>query len=213
MTSRSTKASRLSFRSWLIEQILAIRWSAPPTATVTEIALHLGVQVSVLEEAQALAAERAKTRGRTPKPGKKRALFRYDYGDVYAHLPPEIERDWRAYLAVLGIKSAALLRSLVHHFLVAGGPRPTSIARSWCYRGQVIQMKESGTPQHRARITLGAETALIHYAELWGVKAMAVVRGLIIDLLEGRVTKLRIVAFGELWGDPDRYLHPEKFAR
>ncbi len=206
-------ADRLSFRAWLVKQLLVMRWSAPPTATIEEVAHHLGVAVDVLEEVRVLRAEEDKKRGRAPLPGRKRALFRTDYTLVRAPMPKEIFRDWRQYCAALRITTSALLRSLVHHFLVAGGPRPKSISKGWHYRGAVLRITHSGFEDISARITLGAEQALNHYAELWGVNSMAIVRGLVTDVLEGRVTKLRIVAFSELWGDPERYLHPEKFTK
>jgi hypothetical protein len=201
----------LSFRQWLVKQVLALRWTAPPCATLAQISQKLGVTVDVLEEAKALRELKVKRLGRTPRPGGKRALLRSDYAIVRAILPPEILKAWKEYHTALRIASGALLRSLVHHFLLAGAPRPQVLTRSWRYQGQVYRIKERGNSEAVARVTLGALTALDHYAELWGVKPMCVVRGLMTDLLENRVTKLRIVGYGELWGDPDRYLHPEKF--
>lgn len=205
-------AFRLTFRQWLVKQVVVLRWTAPPQATLPQIAEHLGVTVSVLEEAQALREAEARRRGKSPRAGGKRALFRTDQSIAHVTMPPEIRKAWLEYVAVLQITSSALLRSLVHHFLLTGD-RPQSISRSWKYRGQVYKIKLSGNAEVSASITLGADVALSHYAALWGVKAMAILRGLVTDLLEGRVKKLRIVAFSELWGDPDRYLRPELFTR
>lgn len=201
----------LSFRQWLVKQVLALRWKAPPGATMAQISQKLGVTVDVLEEAQALRELKVKRLGRTPRPGGKRALLRSDYARVRVVLTPEILKAWREYHTALRIASGALLRSLIHQFLLAGAPRPQVLTSSWRYQGQIYRLQHRGNPEAIARVTLGARAALDHYAELWGVKPMCIVRGLMTDLLENRVTKLRIVGYGELWGDPDRYLHPEKF--
>jgi hypothetical protein len=100
----------------------------------------------------------------------------------------------------------------VHQFLEGGAPRPTTLSPSWQYRGTVYQVARHDY-QATSRVTLGARAAFDHYAAIWGVRPMTIARGLMTDLLEGRVRKLRIVAFSELWGDPDRYLHPEKFVK
>lgn len=201
----------LSFRQWLVKQVLALRWTAPPGATLDQISQKLGVRVDVLEEAHALRELEVKRLGRTPRPGRKRALFRTDYALVRVVLPPEILKAWCEYHETLRVASGALLRSLVHQFLLAGGPRPQVLTRPWRYQGHVYHVKAHGNPEANARVTIGARAALDHYAGLWRVSTQCIVRGLVTDLLEGRVTKLRIVGYGELWGDPDRYLHPEKF--
>jgi hypothetical protein len=201
----------LSFRAWLVKQVLALRWTAPPVATLAQISHKLGVTVDVLEEAQALREIKVKRLGRTPRPGLKRALFRSDYALVRVALPPEIQKAWKEYHTALRVASSALLRSLVHQFLLAGAPRPRWLTASFRYQGKAYRLQHLGNPEAAARVTLGARVALDHYAELWGVKSMCIVRGLMTDLLENRVAKLKIVGYGELWGDPDRYLHPEKF--
>lgn len=203
---------KLPFRAWLVKQLLRMRWSAPPTATLPQIAQYLGVTVDVLEEVVAERAIETQKRGRAATPRRKRALFRTDYELVRVNTPPDVAAAWKEYRGVLQITTSALLRSLVHHFLISGGPRPTSIGRAWRYNGRVQRMKHD-MPEITTRITTGALTALDHYADEWGVSGMAITRGLVTDLLEGKVKRLRIVAFSELWGDPDRYLHPEKFTR
>jgi hypothetical protein len=206
----------LSFRQWLVKQVVALRWTAPPNATLAEISQTLGVTVDVLEEARVAREQEMKRLGRTPTSGRKRALFRTDYALARVVMPPEIMKVWREYLAVLGITSSALLRSLVHHFLLAPA-RPRVISKYWQYQGQIYKNTDerghASIAEARTSITRGAEVALMHHASLWGIKALALMRGLVTELLEGRVTKLRIVAYSELWGDPDRYLHPEKFSR
>lgn len=208
---RSAEDDRLPFRQWLVHQVLALRWTAPPSATLEQIAEHLGVTVSVLEEARVLRDQQAIRRGRVVRPGRKRGVFRVDYARLALGVPPEIYRAWNDALNVLQIRSSALLRSLLHHFLLSGAPRPTSLKKAWYYRGQIYQLKKHKNIQLETRVTLGAQTALDHHAAEWGVHGMAILRGIVTDMLEGHVKRLRIVAYSELWGDPDRYLHPEKF--
>lgn len=201
----------LPFRKWLVRQVLALRWKAPRGSTMEQISEHLGVRVDVLLEAQALRELEVKRLGRTPRPGGKRALFRTDYALVRVTLPPEILKAWTEYHETLRVVPGALLRSLVHQFLMAGGPRPQVLTPSWRYQGRVYRMNDRNDPEAVSRVTLGARVALDHYAKLWAVSAQCIVRGLVTELLEGRIKKLQIVGFREIWGDPDRYLHPEKF--
>ena len=88
--------------------------------------------------------------------------------------------------------------------------RPKLTAKTWLYRGSIHRVtKKGGCPSARTRITRGAQIALDRHAEHWRVTATGIVRGIITDFLEGRTTKLKIVNYAELWGDPERYPHPE----
>lgn len=204
-----THSDQLVFRDWLIRQLVMTRWPMkPPTP---ELADELGVTVSVMREAFELRAQATAKRGKTrPRQGAART----DHALLRIYLPKVVYRDWAAYRKVLTLSNGAMLRSLVHHFLL-DPKRPTTTDPSWHYRGGVYRITpEDGSPPKLnicTRITRGAEAALDHHALGWDVSPSAVLRGLVIDLLEGRTTRLKIIGYRELWGDPARYLTPEKF--
>lgn len=205
--------NQLKFRDWLVKQLLLMRWAAPAGASIDRIARHLGVQVDVLEDVIRARDAELPFRGRLRRAGRKRPLYRTDVGRITLAMPKPILTAFQEYLGVLRISASALVRSLVHHFLSAGGPRPTTTTPAWHYQGKIYHMTHVTKPSIEIKITRGSHVALDHYATAWGVTATGIVRGLVTDALEGRVKgRFRIVAFSELWGDPDRYLHPEKFA-
>lgn len=209
MTNRH--AAPVSFREWLVLQLLTTRWAAPSGLNHAQAAEHLGVTESVLTEAQALRAAEIAARGRPMSGKRRRRAPRYDYGVLRVGVPPVILAAWRAWVGQLQVSGSALLRSLVHQFLLTG-QRPVTLDHGWLYRGVTYRATEE---EHKTkvitRVTRGAQTALEHYADVWHVDATRIVRGLVIDLLEGRVQRLKIVAYGEMWGDPKRYLEPEAF--
>jgi hypothetical protein len=107
-----------------------------------------------------------------------------------------------------------LLRSLVHRLLTL--PEPPSHLRDkrWVYRGQQLRLctERGGTGRGRfvtsitAEVTPGAKQALVRRSRALGVRPTSLVRGAIIDLLEGRTKQLVIVGtVGDMWDDPDRY--------
>lgn len=194
-----------------MRQLQVLRWSSPsPSASVAETAKALGVRADVLEEA---IRGRALTNQRRGKPARsigKRTMNRFDYALVRVTMPPPIYKDWSEYCQTLRVKPAAVLRSLIHEFLLTGN-KPTTMTHEWRYRGSVYQLEsrfKRSVPSAPTRITLGAQQVLDEYADHWSVKATAIMRGLVVDLLEGRTRAMKIVAFPELWGDPARYKRP-----
>lgn len=215
MASINAHGDKLTFRAWLVRQLTVTRWpSVDPTPA---LAAELGVTLDVLEEAYGVLEAAAKRRGKPRTRHGKRVLARTDYALVRVYTPPAVHRIWHAYRKILHLNSGAVLRSLVHHFL-QNPARPTTTSESWHLGGKVYKLEGRSLGDHRknypnicTRITRGAEVALDHHAAEWNVPPTTVIRGLVVDLLESRVKRLVIVGYPELWGDPDRYLHPEKF--
>jgi len=203
---------QLTFREWLVRQLTLTRWSAPVDISPLDLAVRLGVRLDVLREAQAKREGELKKRGAVGVVRGRRRYVGHDYADVGVYLPKPIEADWVAICRTLRVHRGTILRSLVHHLLVTPA-RPRVTSESWVYRGEVLRIQSGGKglARARARITRGAQIALDHHADSWNVTPTAVIRGIITDFLEGRTHKLKVIAFSELWGDPDRYLHPEKF--
>ncbi len=209
-------ADQLKFRAWLVRQLELTRWSAPADLPLPALAQELGVTLPVLEEAIARRESALQRAGKPRRVRGKRLMDRSDYAILRVTMPGPVHTDWQEYVRVLRTSPSTLFRSLVHSFLLAP-IRPTTTTRSWLYRGGTYQLESSGLRRKRqgvvTRITRGAQIALDHHASLWNVPPTYIARGLIVDLLEGRaLRRLKIVTYPELWGDPDRYLHPEKFS-
>lgn len=211
--SGNPHADQLTFRKWLVKQLTLTRWSLPLRLSEKEMAVQLGVQVDVLREAQAERDQELKRRGQGGITRGKRRYTGPDYSELSVMMPPPIRQAWVEACQALRLESSTLLRSLVQRFLL-DPQRPKLTSRTWQYRDQIFRLtrKRQG-PAAKTRVTRGMQIAMDTHADRWNVTSSGVVRGIILDLLEGRTTKLKIVSFGELWGDPDRYLHPEKFSR
>lgn len=208
-------ADQLSFRGWLVKQLQIARWSAPAGLPLPAVAQKLGVTLDVLEEALAAREAALKASGRPLMHRGKRTRFRSDYAELKVTMPTVVYRAWQEILGTFKISSSALLRSLVHAFLLHPH-RPERAQQAWHYQGQVYHLigRSAITRRESActRVTRGAQIALDHHADAWSIPASAIMRGLVVDVLEGRKKRLKIVGYPELWGDPDRYLHPEKFS-
>lgn len=198
------------FRAWLVKQLTVSRWSAPVGLSLPELAVELGVQLSVLKEACLLRDAELKRRG---KGGLARGRRRYvgrDYSVIEVLMPPAVFSDWVLLCQALRVTPSTVLRSLVQHFLL-DPKRPTVTGRTWVYRGKTEIIHHVDRRRAKTRLTRGAQVALDYHADRWSVPPSGVVRGVLTEFLEGRIRRFKVVSFGELWGDPDRYLHPEKF--
>lgn len=197
-----------------MQQLLKTRFSAPEDLPLPALAEHLGVTLSVLEEATALRRAQLVKEGKPQRRLGSRALLRDDYELVRLRMPDVIYAAWQQTLTALQVQAGALLRSLIHHFLLMP-LKPRHLSKEWVYQGKIY--RSVGTLNQRnlgstpTRITRGARAALDVHAAGLNVKTASLLRGLVTDFLEGRVQKMKIISFPEMWGDKDRYLFPERF--
>jgi hypothetical protein len=210
--TQNPHADQLTFRAWLIKQLTLTRWSLPSTLTDAEAAARLGVRTDVLREANALRAAELKRRGHGGIARGKRRYTGSDYAVLDLRAPGPIHKIWLETCAVLGLAQSTIFRSLVHHFLLAPA-RPAHTAKTWVIRGRIYRLKaQHDVPSLKTRVPKGLQIALDAHAEIFRVPLSGLLRGIVTEFLEGRTQRLKIVTYEELWGDPDRYLHPEKFA-
>jgi hypothetical protein len=200
-------ADQLPFRAWLIKQLKVARWSTKDGESQADLALRLGVSIEVLLEAAEERTDELLQQGKLPRQLGTRALNASDYFALSVTMPPAVHADWTFFCGALRIQPSAMLRSLIHDFLITK-LRPRTTGSTWLYKGTLHRIKPSQRLHAKTRITRGAQIALDHYAEVWNVKATGIVRGIITDCLRaGRLPPgLRIIAFGAMWGDPARYL-------
>ncbi len=202
-----------TFRAWLVKQLTLTRWSARLDMADEALAEHLGVQVSVLLESRALREAELKKRGLGGRVKGKRRYVGTDYAELAVGMPRSIYDEWRAFCTARQVEPGTVFRSIIHHFLLH--PARPPYTQSWIFRGRLVSMgpwsSKGHEPRARTRVTRGAQIALDTHADSWNLRPAALMRGLLIDFLEGKILKMKMIAFSELWGDPDRYLHPEKF--
>lgn len=200
------------FRRWLIDKLKRSRWVTYSTDTTESVAKRIGVQPDVIVQAQReLAAER-QAEGKAPmrlgtgrtKRGRRRQI------DV--DMPKEVHEDWILYCRTRDLPGSVVIRSLIHT-LLSGPDNPTWISRRWRYRGRLLRLvgyKEyvnRGWPYNvKTDVSEGAARALAVRARGLGCTLAALVRGAVIDLLEGRTKRLNIVSSSDaMWDDETRY--------
>lgn len=199
------KADEQTFREWLVWQLKLSRWSRVRGESSTELAYRLGVQSDALEQAMRERAIDIETMAKVPP------RIRVEQRKIKVWIPVEVWSEWKRYCKILSISGGTLLRSICNHYLQNPVTTPAMQLSSWRYRGKRYKVRLETRRLLMARVPRGARQAIDHYASLLRTSMGALVRGLILDVLEGRTRRLKIVTVDEMWGDPKRYLSPEMF--
>ncbi len=191
-----------TFREWLLVQLKLSRWSVTEREEVADAARRLGVQEDLLQQA---ISERAS--------GKKLHTRRElaEQRQLKMWVPQEVSLDWLEYCKLLGVTGATLLRGIVQRYLVQPVTTPAMLDRRWFYRGKRYSTKADSRVHVMSRVSRGAMQAIDHHARELRVPTAWVLKGLVVDLLEGRTKQVKFLLPGEMWGDPKRYLQPELF--
>lgn len=196
------------FRRWLVERLADSSWAAVKGESLEELAERLWVHPDALRAAQEMLNLRAKNHGKMPA----RVDCKYDRPrQVDVLLPREVHDDWKAYCKARDLTTDVLLRSLVHH--VMSRPPPSEFPSFCIYKGKRLKLcrDRNGTTGRfstslASRISPGAHQALVRRARNRSMSIAAIMRAAVIELLEGRIKKLHIVAYPrDMWGDPARY--------
>ena len=201
------------FRRWLIDKLKRSRWVSYSTDSLEAVARRVGVQPDVLVQAQAeLTAERRSDGKKAIVLGTGRA-WHGRRKQIDLDLPKAVNDDWLAYCRARDLSGSVVLRSIIHT-LLSGPENPTWTGRTWWYRGKMHRLSNykvvaaKGWWPYNAKtdVTPGAARALTLRAERIGCTYTGLVRGAIIDLLEGRTKRLNVVTVASaMWEDENRY--------
>lgn len=211
-----------SFRQWLVDKLVLTKWRTfldePPAKT----AKRLGVQLDVLEEAMGRVSADRVARGLNPVAGsadKRRRPGKPSPAVVHVAVPEVAYLDLEEYCKIREVTVSDLLRSLIFR-LLSGPEQPSWIGTTWRYRGKRYPLTGRHTEYRRngkewpwqvqTKITHGASRALTARARATGCTTSALLRGVLIDLLEGRTTTLQLVAMDAMFDDENRYWKLEK---
>lgn len=214
MTERRQEAELHGrFRRWLIEKVKRSRWVTYPSDSLEAVARRIGVQPDVLVEAQAELTEERRHDGKLPLKlgtGRVRQARRKQ---IDLDVPKPVFDDWLAYCQTRDLPPSVVLRSLIHT-LLSGPENPSWTGRAWWYRGKThrlsnyAEVAKRGWWPYNAKtdVTPGAARALALRAQALGCTYTGLVRGAIIDLLEGRTQRLNVVtSASSMWEDETRY--------
>jgi hypothetical protein len=200
------------FRRWLVTKVKRSRWVTYNADTVELVARRIGVQPDVIKQAQdELAAER-NAEGKAPVVLGTGRVKRRKRRQIDIDMPKAVHEDWLVYCRTRDMPGSVVIRSLVQT-LLSGPDNPSWIGRQWRYRGRTLRLEgykqyiRSGWPYNvKTDVSEGAARALTIRARLLGCTLAALVRGAVIDLLEGRTKRLNIVTSPDaMWDDEGRY--------
>ncbi len=201
------------FRDRIVELVIASKYVRDliPDDKIDAVAKKIGVDPEVLVEARMRFRVQKKLDGYQVPLGRKRRGTRH-YQFKLA-MPAPLYRIWRDEADFRGIEPSALLRSLIHAYLL-GSYEPKQVLRYWVYEGKTWitserawekKNKKGFASRERALITLGAMRALRVRAHRRGHVPTAVVRALVIEVLDGKHRSMTIVDAQSMYDDETRY--------
>lgn len=203
------------FRRWLIDKLKQSRWARMKGESIEHLGVRLGVQPDVLIVAQRELHRERRAAGLRPiSLGEHQRPHQVTSKKLLLLFPKAVYADWKQLCDLRGIKAATMLRSLIHTLL--SGPRnPTWTGRWWIYHGRRYPLDKHSHHKRTSKkwpyvthttVTHGAAAALTMRADGAGTTVTALMRGQVIDLLEGRLERLNIInAPGAMFDDEKRY--------
>lgn len=171
----------------------------------------LGVRPDVLQEASDRLDAEKRGRGLPTRKGMKNR--EKGFPQLELDFPEKIYDDWLTWCELRNGKSQALIRGLIHDYLLDTW-EPEVLSSSWIYKNKVHVLgirlweeKHHAAWPYRERIfvTVGAKQALHFRATRQNISSRALLRGLILEALEGRTANIRPVDARSMYDDPLRY--------
>ncbi len=196
------------FREWMIQKLLATRHvhRRYEGDTLARWAKVLGVQEDVLVEAQVEHRLRQGRAGMQPVLGTKVAGSAHCQYDI--RVPGVILKKWQEESEFRGLRGSALLRSVIHAYLM-GGWEPLQVIDHWRWEGKRLPLSRAVHSRERTLITNGAHRALmIRSRRIHNKTRQAIVRALMLATLNdefGRPGMLEIVDSASMYDDENRY--------
>jgi len=199
------------FRAWLAGRLLGTRYATCRLADdkIDAVAKTLGVDPDLLAEVRAEARIALYEKGhaqpisnsarRSPYSTEpQRRLYQYRMW-----MPRGIARVWEGECQLRGVRGPALLRSLVHHYLL--GEREPAPEPAWRWEGKLYSCERSLGLEERATLPHGAKRALMRRATSQNVPAAAVVRALMLEAMHGEHRALPPLQAAQMFDDESRY--------
>jgi hypothetical protein len=202
-----------TFRNWLLDRLLGTAWPnrvPDDTEKLEAMSLHLGVRTDLLIDLRKAWEEQQRL---ISKPTGKPIIAGHQMDVV---MPQEVFNLYKEECSTRHMERVTALRSLVHAYLL-GSTEPTALIAQWRWKGRYLKIepmnyyKKHGKAwpwRFRVAIPHGAKRALERRADNAGVPPTSIVRGLVLDFLDGRWEGLVLVGYQQLFDDEDRYWIP-----
>lgn len=192
-------------------------------AEVDRVAAHIGVQPDVLLEARVRAKLKMNAGFVTPaslNTTQQRRRNRSELLTSGAHTNRQLilcfAREpweaWDAHVKDWGVDGAALLRSLIHAYLL-GTYEPEQINRYWIWDNRRLYIVRDGTCRTKTWVPGGAHRALVVRSRMRGCSTMTMLRALVTENMSGKFGRrglLKIVDTRSMFDDEERYFLGEQ---
>lgn len=201
-----------AFREWLAARLLGMRYATIRLSDdeIDPLAKQLGVDPDLLLEVRAQARVALHEKGLAPPMSNRRNrhLQRVidDSARLYQYLlwmPPDVFAAWKEECERRGVHGPALLRSLIHEYLL--GTHEPQPLKTWVWKGKRLRGYRAHCLKEAAVIPQGAKRALMRRAIGRGTQATLIVRGLVMEALSGGHAGIPLVQAGMMFDDEDRY--------
>lgn len=195
-----------AFRKWLVRRVKLSRWVTLVRETDEDLAARIGIQPDVLRDARAELRQDQAARGLPQREvGGRRTFAPGELQEFFMNVPPAVKADVTAFCALRSVTNGTLLRSVVN-LALTDRTKPEKI-RNWTYRG-VREPYSRKWPGILTTLPQGTLRALQDVANSRKTRPTAILRSILIDLLEGRVQRLKLVPTAEdMLSNPDLYLN------
>ncbi len=200
-----------AFRRRLVSLLATTHWARIGPEEVERHAKGLGVAPEILQAARDVVDRERKKRGLKPIQGRK--VNEATWPQLEIDMPEKVFDDWHTWCEMQQSTSNALLRGIIHAYLL-GTWEPEWVSRHWRYKGSTLIVPRRGYEEkHRAAwpyrervlVTTGAKRALIFRAARTNTTATAIVRGLMLEILEGRYGNVIPRDARSMFADVQRY--------
>lgn len=209
-----TSSRYAGFRRRLVGLLATTTW-ARVGVTKEEIVRHaqgLGVAPEILQAARDIVDRERTSRGLKPVEGPKKTEAQFPQLEI--DMPEKVFDDWHTWCDMQHSTSNALMRGIIHVYLL-GDWEPAWVSRHWRYKGETLLVPRKGYEEknraawpyrERVLVTRGAKNALIFRAARTNTNATAIVRGLVLEILEGRYRKVVPRDARSMFADTQRYV-------
>jgi len=206
-----------TFRKWLVQRVSTTRWSrhGGSRENAEKIASDLGVTPEILMEAWQERIARSKIKGVAQHRRKK--INERDHPQMDLPMPKMIWELWMDYVDSAHLKGSDVLRGLMNAYLL-GDWEPKHIGTKWIWNGEVVPIPNIATYRaengekwpyiEKALVSVGAREAFRERASCMNSTMAGHLRGLVIDLLQGRC-QIQPIDARRMFEDPMRYLDME----
>lgn len=121
-------------------------------------------------------------------------------------MPPEPWKAWKEECERRGVEGAALLRSLIHWYLL-GSHEPEPVTIGWIWNGKKHPRSDEDEKKRaeRAVIPRGARRALRRRAVARRTTEQALARALVLEVVDGKRAAVKLVSPKQMYDDETRY--------